>query len=105
VEQRTDLNSQGYGVRASKLPGTAEKTHLIGGSKLEKNVGDLDAFLRILLGIFLIYLGLHVLQGIDGKPLGIIVALISLMPFYMAITRKCFVFRFLHISSIPRKKS
>ena len=71
---------------------------------MKKNVGKLDAILRFLLGIFLVYLGLFILKGIQGNLLGIFVALISIMPFYMAITRKCFVFNFFRISSIPKKK-
>jgi hypothetical protein len=71
---------------------------------LEKNVGNLDALLRTLLGILLVAFGLIFLDGWNGNVLGILVALISLMPFYMALTRKCFVFRWLHISSIPKKK-
>jgi hypothetical protein len=71
---------------------------------MQKNVGKFDAVLRFLLGIFLVYLGLFILKGIQGNLLGILVALISIMPFYMAITRKCFVFKFFKISSIPRKK-
>jgi hypothetical protein len=69
-----------------------------------KNVGNLDALLGTPLGIFLVAFGLLFLDGWRGNIIGILVALISLMPFYMAITRKCFVFRWLHISSIPKKK-
>ena len=69
-----------------------------------KNVGKVDALLRFLLGIFLVFLGMIILKGIQGNILGILTALISIMPFYMAITRKCFVFNFFKISSIPRKK-
>jgi Inner membrane protein YgaP-like, transmembrane domain len=72
--------------------------------KLEKNVGNLDAFSRLLFEGFLVYFGLVVLEGIKVNMAGIIVALISLMPFYMVITRKCFVSKFLNISSIPKKK-
>jgi hypothetical protein len=72
---------------------------------LGKNVGNLDAFLRLLLSGYLVYLGLFVLDGAKGSLLGILVALISLMPLYMVITRKCFVFKFLNISSIPKKKT
>ena len=72
---------------------------------LQKNVSNLDAILRFLLGGFLVFLGLVILKGIRGNLVGILVSLCSLLPFYMAITRKCFVFRFLKISSIPRSKA
>lgn len=72
---------------------------------MEKNVGNLDAVIRILLGIFLIYLGLFILDGLDGSILGIVVALVSIVPIYFAISRKCIVFKLLHISSIPKAKS
>ena len=71
---------------------------------MEKNVGNIDATLRFLLGIFLIWLGLFYLRGIDGEAGGIIVALISIVPFTFSLTRKCPVFYWLKISSIPKKK-
>jgi len=70
---------------------------------MKRNVGGVDAFMRFVLGVALIFIGMYTLEGIKGNPLGIIVALISLMPIYMAITRKCFVFKFLQISTVPSK--
>ena len=67
-----------------------------------KNVGTLDAILRTLLGIALVVVGLVLLNGLEGNIFGIIVALVSIMPFYMAISRKCFVFKWLNISSIKK---
>ena len=75
-----------------------------GDTKVEENVGSLDALLRLLLGLFLVFLGLFILKGKEGNVFGILVSVCSLLPFYMATTRRCFVFRFLKISSIPRKK-
>jgi len=72
---------------------------------VKRNVGNLDAILRSILGGVLVFLGMYVLSGYRGSVIGILVALISLMPFYMAITRKCFVFRFLGINSIPKEKT
>ena len=60
---------------------------------MERNVGSIDASMRFVLGVALIVIGMYVLEGIKGNLLGIIVALISLVPFYMVVTRKCFVFR------------
>ena len=71
---------------------------------MKKNVGNLDAILRFLLGIFLIYLGIFVLKGNQGNVFGILVSVCALLPFYMAATRKCFVFKVLKISSIPERK-
>ena len=70
---------------------------------MEKNVGSIDASMRFVLGVALIFIGMYVLEGIKGNLSGIIVALISLVPFYMVVTRKCFVFRLLRISTMPRK--
>jgi hypothetical protein len=72
---------------------------------MEKNIGNLDATLRSLLGIFLIWLGLFSMKGINGNLWGIVVALVSLAPFTFSLTRKCPIFHFFNISSIPKKKS
>jgi len=69
-----------------------------------KNVGWIDRVLRFLLGLFLVWTGLFLLKGIDGNGLGIVIALISLMPFYMAITRSCFVFRWIKVHSLSRRE-
>ena len=71
---------------------------------MEMNVGNIDATLRFLFGIFLIWLGLFYMNGIEGELGGIIVALISIAPFTFSLTRKCPVFYWLNISSISRKK-
>jgi hypothetical protein len=69
-----------------------------------KNVGKIDRTLRLLLGLTLVWLGVFVLNGMEGDVLGILVALISLMPFYMAVTRSCFVFRWFKIHSLSKKE-
>ncbi len=69
-----------------------------------KNVGRIDRTLRILLGVFLVWLGVFVLKGKEGNVTGIIVALASLMPFYMALTRSCFVFRWFKIHSLSKNE-
>jgi len=68
-----------------------------------KNVGNIDAFLKFVMALILFGVGLFLLNGIDGNVLGIILALCSLIPLYMVITRKCFVFKRLNISSISKK--
>jgi hypothetical protein len=69
-----------------------------------KNVGKIDRTLRLLLGLTLVWLGVIVLNGMEGDVLGILVSLISLMPFYMAVTRSCFVFRWFKIHSLSKKE-
>ena len=69
-----------------------------------KNVGKIDRILRFLLGLFLIWLGVFVLNGKGGNVIGILVALISLMPFYMALTSTCFVFRWFKIHSLSKNE-
>ena len=69
-----------------------------------KNIGKIDRALRLLLGLFLVWLGVIVLNGKEGNMIGIFVALISLMPFYMVITRSCFVFRWFKIHSLSKKE-
>jgi len=69
-----------------------------------KNVGKIDRTLRFLLSLFLIWLGVFVLNGKDGNVIGILVALISLLPFYMTFTGSCFVFRWFKIHSLSNKE-
>ena len=69
-----------------------------------KNVGKIDRTLRFLLGLLLVWLGVFVLNGKEGNVIGIFVALFSLMPFYMAVTRSCFVFRWFKIHSLSKKE-
>ena len=69
-----------------------------------KNVGTIDRTLRFLLGLALIWIGLFVLNGKDGNMIGLIVAVISLMPFYMTFTGSCFVFRWFKIHSLSKSE-
>ena len=69
-----------------------------------KNVGKIDRTLRFLLGLLLVWLGVFVLNGKEGNMIGLFVALFSLMPFYMAVTRSCFVFRWFKIHSLSKKE-
>ena len=69
---------------------------------MTKNVGKIDRTLRMLLGLFLGWLGLFILNGIEGNILGILVALISLVPFYMVVTGSCFVFNWFNIHSLSK---
>lgn len=70
-----------------------------------KNVGKIDRTLRFLLGLFLVWLGLFVMNGLEGNIIGIMVAIISLMPFYMTFTGSCFVFRWFKIHSLSKSES
>lgn len=69
-----------------------------------KNVGKIDRALRFLLGLFLVWLGLFVLNGKEGNVIGLLLALISLMPFYMTFTGSCFVFRWFKTHSLSKKE-
>ena len=68
-----------------------------------KNVGKIDKTLRFLLGLILVWLGLFVLNGKEGSVVGILVAIISLMTFYMSLTGSCFVFSWFKIHSLSKK--
>jgi len=67
-----------------------------------KNVGWIDRLLRFLLGILLIWIGLWELNGLQGNIIGIVVTVISLIPFYMTWTGSCFVFRWFKIHSLSK---
>ena len=67
-----------------------------------KNVGKVDRSLRFLLGLFLIWMGLFELDGKQGDWIGILVAVLSILPFYMALSGSCFVFRWFKIHSLSK---
>jgi len=71
---------------------------------LKKNVGLIDRIFRFLLGCSLVWIGLLELGGTEGSFGGILVALCSLLPFYMAVTRSCFVFRWFNVHSCSAKE-
>jgi hypothetical protein len=70
---------------------------------MKKNVGNVDAILRIILGIFILWLGLVQLNGLEGRISGILIAMFALVPFTIAATRICPVFSIFKISSLPNK--
>ncbi|MCG8372583.1 MAG: DUF2892 domain-containing protein [Balneolales bacterium] len=65
-----------------------------------KNVGMIDRIARFLVALFLAEIGLFRLNGLEGNVSGIVVAIISLIPLYMVITRSCFVFRWFRFHSL-----
>ena len=67
-----------------------------------KNVGSIDRLLRFLLGSFLVWLGLWQFNGLQGNLIGILIALASLLPFYMVVTSSCFVFRWFNIHTLSK---
>lgn len=69
-----------------------------------KNVGRIDRFLRLLLALALMGVGLFLLDGMHGDLIGILVAATSLLPWYMVITRSCFVFRWFRIHSLSEEE-
>jgi len=71
---------------------------------MKRNVGRFDRIFRFGLGIFLLWLGFVTLNGKSGNLLGIIIALTSIMPFYMSYTASCFVFRWFNIHSLSKKE-
>ena len=71
---------------------------------MNKNVGWIDRSLRFLLGALLIWIGLWELNGLKGNSIGISVAVVSLLPFYMTIAGSCFVFRWFKIHSLSKSE-
>ena len=74
------------------------------GVEMLKNMGKIDRTLRFSLVLILLWLGLYVLQGLEGNGIGIIVAIISLIPFATSTTGYCPVFRWFNIHSLSRKE-
>ncbi len=72
---------------------------------MKKNVGKIDSILRFLFGLFLVWLGLFYLQGLKGEAIGLIVAILSMIPFAISATKVCPVFTLFKISSITKKES
>lgn len=69
-----------------------------------KNVGWIDRSMRTALGIFLVWLGLFHLEGIDGNQTGIVVVLLSGLPFYVAFSSFCPVFTWFKFSTLSNKE-
>ncbi len=69
-----------------------------------KNVGWIDRSLRFLLAMFLLWLGLWKLHGMEGNIIGITVAVCSLLPLYMVLTGSCFVFRWFKIHTLSKSE-
>lgn len=69
-----------------------------------KNIGKIDKILRFILGAFLLWLGLFLFDGKGGNIWGILVALTSLLPFYMVISGSCFVFNWFKIHSLSKSE-
>ena len=68
------------------------------------NVGKVDRILRFGLGVFLGWLGLFGMDGLQGNVVGILIAVASILPFYMAISRACFVFKWFKIDSLSKSE-
>ena len=67
---------------------------------MKKNVGRLDQLLLFCLAILIVWFGLFNLGGSKGSIIGIAISICSLLPLYMVVTRKCFVFQWFNLSSI-----
>ena len=70
-----------------------------------KNVGWVDRSIRLVAGFFVLWLGLFYLDGMNGNQTGIIVALLSGLLFFVAITAFCPVFIPFKISTLTKKET
>ncbi|MCB0280449.1 MAG: DUF2892 domain-containing protein [Calditrichaeota bacterium] len=68
------------------------------------NVGKIDRILRTFLGFLLIWLGLFRFEGMKGNLIGIAIAVVSLVVFYIVITGNCFIFRWFRIHSLSKEE-
>ena len=71
---------------------------------MTRNIGKLDRTFRFILALILLWIGLFVLQGLEGRVPGILVVLISIIPFATSTTGSCFVFRWLNIHSLSKRE-
>lgn len=69
---------------------------------MSKNIGKVDRSFRFLIGHILLLTGLWMLEGLHGNITGILMALFSLVGFYMAITGKCVLFHLFKIHSFSK---
>lgn len=67
------------------------------------NVGPIDRIVRYTIAAALIIVGLFVLDGIHGETVGIVVAVLSLLPITTATTRSCPAYSILGISTCGQK--
>ena len=71
---------------------------------MKKNVGLIDRTLRFFFGLFLLWLGLYILGGIDGSLLGMAVALLSVVPFSIVTIGICPIFHWFRIHSFSHRE-
>jgi len=71
---------------------------------MTRNVGRIDRSLRLLLALTLVGVGLFALGGLEGRWLGIGVALVSLMPFATSGSAHCPLFSWIHVHSLSREE-
>jgi hypothetical protein len=72
---------------------------------LKKNMGSLDRAVRFILGLVLIAVGLFLLGGLRGSWIGIVVAVVALVPIATAVTGVCPGYVPLGISTLRREHS
>jgi uncharacterized membrane protein YuzA (DUF378 family) len=70
---------------------------------MQKNVGYIDRILRYIIGFFLLLLGVYGFNGIEGKLIGIVIALSSIIFFATSLTRKCPILYFFKITTTKKK--
>ena len=69
-----------------------------------RNVGKIDRMLRFVLSLFLVWLGFVPMGGLEGNVWGVFVAIIALLPLYIAFTSSCFVFKWFKVHSLSKSE-
>lgn len=71
---------------------------------LKKNMAWWDRVMRMTWGLVLIPLGLFVLGGLEGRTIGIAVAIFALMPILSAATGFCWIYAPFGFSTIRKSQ-
>lgn len=69
-----------------------------GGGMLTKNMGTLDRFIRIMLGIVMMAVGFGVLSGGGGIALGVIGAMV----FFTGVTGVCLTYKLFKLNTLGK---
>jgi len=72
---------------------------------IRQNVGRLDRTLRLVAGVVIILIGLSLLNGWQGDPIGIVVATLGLVPLVTGLTGFCPGYVPFGITTIARERN
>ncbi len=69
-----------------------------------RNMGKIDRISRFVVALVLLWAGLFPLQGLEGDITGLVVTMLSLMPFFTSTTAFCPLFKWTGIHTLSKRE-